>query len=257
MFGIIRALNIPANALALWNEFREFMSEDFARTLNEEQSFNRALLEIEDILITHNLTCQVLGLPTPTVLPDGNDLDTYDPDEQQFFFQELYEQANQEQCDIIDRVLREVQHHDTGSNVFCLTAHADCGKTFMQTAIIRRLNALNLRCIATAFSGIASTLLIGGRTLHNAFKLPIPILDTSVSSITMNSSYGRMIDSASLIIIDEISMCPVQILKVIDKLLFPILDFFSVIVKINFVLFFEQQWGKEVLIDFFFNNTFF
>ena len=36
--------------------------------------------------------------------------------------------------------------------VFCLTAHAGCGKTFTQTAIIHKLNSLNLSCIATAFS---------------------------------------------------------------------------------------------------------
>ena len=114
-----------------------------------------------------------------------------------------------QQKNIIDKVVREDQFHDTGSNVFCLTAHAGCGKTFTQTAIIRRLNSLNLRCIATAFSGIASTLLIGGRTLHNVFKLPIPV----------NSSIGRYINSASLILIDEISMCPVHVLKIIDRLL--------------------------------------
>lgn len=81
------------------------------------------------------------------------------------------------------------------------------------------MNALNLRCIAAAFSGIASTLLIGGRTLHNCFKLPIPLLDTSVSSITATSPDGRRLVGASLIIIDEVSMCPLQALKVVDKLM--------------------------------------
>ena len=75
-----------------------------------------------------------------------------DPIEKEFLFCEHYETANIEQRNLIDRVIREVLHHDTGSNVFCLTAHADCGKTFTQTAIIHKLNSLNLSCIATAVS---------------------------------------------------------------------------------------------------------
>ncbi|XP_055307911.1 ATP-dependent DNA helicase PIF1-like [Sitodiplosis mosellana] len=195
------------------------LSEDFLRDFDDETSFNRALLEIEQIFIAHNVTCAALGLPTPLAVQDVNNVDTFDPFEAQFLYEELYQSANVEQRNIIDRVIREVTHRDTGSNVFCLTAHAGCGKTFTQTAIIHRLHSLNLRCIATAFSGIASTLLIGGRTLHNAFKLPIPILDTSVANVVPNSVHGRYINHASLILIDEISMCPLQVLKIIDRLL--------------------------------------
>jgi len=38
---------MPANALALWNEFKVYLSEDFLRLYNEEASFNRALLKID------------------------------------------------------------------------------------------------------------------------------------------------------------------------------------------------------------------
>lgn len=218
LFAVICALNVPANALALWNEFRDFMSEDFARVYTQDIAYNRALIEIEEILLCHNMSCKDFGLPVPTFVTDGA-VDAFDVDEQQFLFDEMLESANQEQRDIIRRVIRELQFHDTGSNVFCLTAHAGCGKTFVQTAIIHRVNALNRKYLATAFSGIAATLLIGGRTLHNAFKLPIPLLETSVPKITPNSPYGRFLDSLSLIIIDEVSMCPLQVLKIVDKLL--------------------------------------
>lgn len=195
LFAIICALNVPANALVLWNEFEEYLNEDFRQNYSGEIASNRALLEIEDILLAHNVTCESLGLPTPTRLPDEVQTDPLYFDEQQFLFNELYTNANQEQRNIIDMVLRQVQYHDTGSNVFCLTAHAGCGKTFLQTALIHKLNALNLSCIATAFSGIASTLLLNGKTLHNVFKLPIPILDNSVANINLNSAHGRFMDN--------------------------------------------------------------
>lgn len=164
----------------MWDEFKVHLSEDFLRELEEQQAFNRALLEIENILIVHNLSFEALGLPIPTSIHNLLEIDFVNPQEEQCLYKDRYQRANAEQRDIIDGVIREVTHHDTGSNVFCLTAHAGCGKTFTQTAIIHRLRALNLNCIATAFSGIASTLLIGGATLHNVFKLPIPILETSV-----------------------------------------------------------------------------
>jgi hypothetical protein len=170
-------------------------------------------------IFVHNLSCQKLALPVPTYTQRIEEASVLAPIEQEFLFCEHYETANIEQRNLTDHVIREVLHHDTGCNVFCLTAHAGCGKTFTQTAIIHKLNSLNLHCIATAFSGIASTLLLGGRTLHNVFKLPIPILENSVANITANSSYRRYINSSSLIIIDEVSMCPLQTLKIIDRLL--------------------------------------
>ena len=123
-----------------------------------------------------------------------------------------YETANIEQRNLMDHANCEVLYHDTKSNVFCLTAHAGCGKT----ANIPKLNSVNLRCISTALSGIVSTLLFGSRTLHNVFKLPIPILENYVANITPNSSFSCYINSSSLITIDEVSMCPLQVLKIID-----------------------------------------
>ncbi|GBO05323.1 hypothetical protein AVEN_138115-1 [Araneus ventricosus] len=136
LFDYLCALNVPANALALVNEFKVYLSEDFLRVYNEEAYFNRALLETEDTLNVHNLSSQKLGLPVPTYLQRIEEANAIDPIEQEFLFCEHYETANIEQRNPIGHVIREVLHHDTGSNVFCLTAHAGCGKTFTQTAII-------------------------------------------------------------------------------------------------------------------------
>ena len=50
------------------------------------------------------------------------------------------------------------------------------------------------------------------RTLH-MFKLPMPILENAVANITENISYVCYINLSSLIIIDGVSMCPLQVLK--------------------------------------------
>lgn len=126
LFGVILALNLPANALNLWNDFKNHLYEDFLREHSDQIPFIRGLLEIEDILLTHNVTCEALSLPQPTITDNVDEADQFDPAEEQRLFNDLYDQANNEQRSIIDNVVREVQFHDTGHNVFCLTAHAGC-----------------------------------------------------------------------------------------------------------------------------------
>ena len=46
----------------------------------------------------------------------------------------------------------------------------------------------------------------------------------SVATITENISYVRYINLSSLIIIDEVSMCPLQALKIFDRLLRDLCD---------------------------------
>ena len=60
---------------------------------------------------------------------------------------------------------------------------------------------------------------VKGVGLHNVFKLPMHILENFVANSTANSSYGRYINSSSLIIIDEVYMCPLQVLNITDTLL--------------------------------------
>ncbi|XP_076049686.1 uncharacterized protein LOC143030424 [Oratosquilla oratoria] len=54
--------------------------------------------------------------------------------------------------------------------------------------------------------GNAADLLTNGRTAHRGFKLPIPLLETSTSSMRIPSPESEKIKKASPIIIDEASM---------------------------------------------------
>ena len=62
-------------------------------------------------------------------------------------------------------------------------------------------------------------LLKGGRTIHSGFKLPVPLLDTSVSSLRSNSQDAVLLRKASLIIIDEVTMLTKHGLRCIDNVL--------------------------------------
>ena len=69
---------------------------------------------------------------------------------------------------------------------------------------------------STAWTGIAATLLTGGRTVNNLFKLAVPILDTSTCNISPTSEHAEFLRSVSVFIIDEASMVPKHALSAID-----------------------------------------
>ena len=75
--------------------------------------------------------------------------------------------------------------------------------------------------LATASSGIAATLLAGGRTAHSTFRLPLDLVvnETPICSIRKNSSEGELMKTARLIVIDECSMLHKRAFEAIDRML--------------------------------------
>lgn len=58
---------------------------------------------------------------------------------------------------------------------FFLDAPGGTGKTFLISLILAEIRSNNGIALAVASSGIAATLLDGGRTAHSVFKLPLNI----------------------------------------------------------------------------------
>lgn len=74
--------------------------------------------------------------------------------------------------------------------------------------------------IATAFTGIAASLLIGGgRTLHSRFKIPIPTTLGVVSKIAVHSEQAQELRECQLFVVDEASMVSRAMLECVDRLL--------------------------------------
>ena len=76
----------------------------------------------------------------------------------------------------------------------------------------RKLNVLPV-----AFTGIASTLLEGGRTIHSTFAFGLNTNSTTVSNIVPISEEGQQFREYHVVIIDEISMVNRHIFDAIDK----------------------------------------
>ena len=62
--------------------------------------------------------------------------------------------------------------------MFFLDAPGGCGKTFLIETILSTIRSERKIAIDTTSSGLAATLLTGGRTVHSTFKVPLDITRT-------------------------------------------------------------------------------
>ena len=85
--------------------------------------------------------------------------------------------------------------------------------------LISLLRTKGIPVVACAWTGIGSILLRYGVTVHNLFKLPVPILETSTCNVSPVSYYTDYLRSLVLLLIDEASMIPNHALHAINRLL--------------------------------------
>ena len=78
--------------------------------------------------------------------------------------------------------------------------------------------------MTAVWTGITASLLPNGRTVHSRFMLPVPILETSISSIRRNSMKAEEIKKTEVFIWDEAPMAPSYALKAVDILLRDIMN---------------------------------
>jgi ATP-dependent DNA helicase PIF1 len=104
-------------------------------------------------------------------------------------------------------------------NCFFLDGPGGSGKTFLYNTLMSVLRGKGKIVIPVASTGIAATLLSGGRTYHSQFKLPIPLKENSVSNMRGNSEDAKLLKGSSLIIWDEATMATHHALDAVDRLL--------------------------------------
>lgn len=135
-----------------------------------------------------------------------------------------YDTLGLDQRNVRNHILESYATH----NVFYVNGIAGAGKTSLLKHLFGEF-ALNLnkKCLCTAFTGIAASLLPGlPLTTHRAFGLPIDDSDEievsdklCVSSIKKNSFMFRVLQETDVVFIDEVSMLHRKYLELIDRLL--------------------------------------
>ena len=106
-------------------------------------------------------------------------------------------------------------------NMLFLDAPGGTGKSYLLNLILAKIRSEGNIVLATASSGIAATVLQGGRTLHTMFKIPLDtrLIDQPTCGIKRNSVMARLIETASAIIIDEAPMSDKSVFEALDRTL--------------------------------------
>ncbi|XP_075079941.1 uncharacterized protein LOC142165244 [Nicotiana tabacum] len=73
--------------------------------------------------------------------------------------------------------------------------------------------------LATTSSGVAASILHGGRTAHSRFKIPIDIDENFTCNISKQTALATLIQDSKLIVWDEVSMAKKKTIEVFDTLL--------------------------------------
>ena len=108
--------------------------------------------------------------------------------------------------------------------MFLLNAAGGSGKTFLLNHILNAVRLKSQVALATATSGIAATLLTGGKTVHSTFKVPLDLDDESVCNFSGITHIGRLMKKVKLIIIDEVTMGNKKVYECLDRTLRNVLN---------------------------------
>ena len=224
LFAVILVFCQAANPLALWEKHRDSMSEDFRRQMESNVqgldggllasiAYNKCLETLETLL--YSMAHQSLlnfGLPSPTT---DNSVSTnreylrelsYNVDLLSNMVADNEPKLNDEQRTVYSEVITSVLS-DNGQ-LFFLDAPGGTGKTFLLNLILARVRKDKNIAVSVASSGIAATLLDGGKTAHSAFKLPLNLnhQETPICNIPKQSDSAEVLKDCKLIIWDECTM---------------------------------------------------
>ncbi|KAG2698816.1 hypothetical protein I3760_07G166000 [Carya illinoinensis] len=98
------------------------------------------------------------------------------------------------------------------------------GKTFLYKALLATVRSRKFVALATVSSGIAASILPGGRTAHSHFKIPLDTDEHSMCCVSKQGAIAKLLRVARLIIWDEASMSRKQQIEALDKMLRDIND---------------------------------
>ncbi|KAI4334689.1 hypothetical protein L6164_013404 [Bauhinia variegata] len=219
LFVILLVFNMLSQPHVVWEKTWSLLSDGIIyeqRSLSNNQDLdiskkelmNLTLCDIETMLRTYCKSLRdfpPMSFPTRHVhLQQGNSLIAagleYDK-------QALTEEYNNLKSSLIDeqkRVLYTILHAvDTNSGgMFFLYDHGGTGKTFLWRTLTAAIRSTGNIVIAVASSGIASLLLLSGRTAHSKFSIPVP---TEQQSTYIDYLKSRAILASTIDVVDQLN----------------------------------------------------
>ncbi|OWZ06379.1 Helitron helicase [Phytophthora megakarya] len=186
----------------------------------------KTLKSLDNILRVNGKTLENYGLPVLEDYreeADANEQDTGDvvnqelneyPLEQLEPSAAMVTRLNPNQQDIFDQVKNAVESPEVGGT----------GESFLLEQLLAKVRLEGGVAIAVASSGIAATLLTGGRTAHSMFRIPLKPNEHSTCGISKQTQMANLIRQARLIIWDEAPMIHRSCFEAVDRTFRDIMD---------------------------------
>ncbi|CAH2207398.1 jg2803, partial [Pararge aegeria aegeria] len=220
-----------AEPIQLWLKYKDAMAEDILYRFRQHKNdneldfnddiYNEALILIEDQLFSiTGKTLKEFNFASP-VRSNRLHLQGSYHRETNYNIEDLLNSINEDEPKLTDqqqnvytKILESI--NEKQGKLFFLDAPGGTGKTFLLNLLLAKVRINGNIALAVASSGIAATLLTGGRTAHSLFKLPLNLnLDQSpICNISKQSDAAK---ECSVIVWDECTMSHKRALEVVNR----------------------------------------
>ncbi|XP_070013986.1 uncharacterized protein [Nicotiana sylvestris] len=180
LFAALLVYCNPANPTELWKQFEDSMSEDFKilPNMNAKDIRFMALNHINDILHLMGHDINEYNLIPEKIKPSATVKETNDCHfERNIIVREedllLERKLNTEQRKAYVTILNRIFSNKSGA--FFIDRPGGTGKTFLYRALLSTVQSKGFVALAKASSGVAASILPGGRTAHSRFKFSVDI----------------------------------------------------------------------------------
>ncbi|AQK90529.1 hypothetical protein ZEAMMB73_Zm00001d008728 [Zea mays] len=200
LFATILVFCEPTDVVGLWNKHLEAMSDDFCRTHSNSNVVEQlVLLDIRDMLQTMGKDIRLFPLPAIKDEHDNmadvvreifEEMNIPEDPEAEFVVSSL----NHEQRHAYDVILSSVENISGG--VFFVDGPGGTGKTFLYKALLATVRRSGKIAIATATSGVAASIMPGGRTAHSRFKIPLNIKEDNNDGENIKDIVGNVVEQS-------------------------------------------------------------
>jgi hypothetical protein len=232
LFATILVFCEPKDVAGLWTKHFDAMAEDFKhKNPNPHWVEQMVLIDIRNMLQSmksRDNDKDINKFPLPKI-DDAFDDASAVPRE---IFEEtsidtnledvgLFSLLNEEQTATYDDMSKV--NTEQGGLSF-VDGPGGTGKTFLYRALLGTVRSQNKIVVATATSGVATSIMPGGRTTHSRFKIPLTLDDKCGCGFTKQCGTAKLLQQASLIIWDETSMTKRQAVEALDYSMRDIMD---------------------------------
>ncbi|KAF0758990.1 ATP-dependent DNA helicase PIF1-like [Aphis craccivora] len=183
LFAIILIFCQLSDALSLWEKYKDSLSEDIRHRVEldiQPTNLSRceAVFQNKDYLREINYDSNILA--------------------QYINFNEHL--LNNEKSCVYNKILEGIEKK-TGQTFF-LDGPGGTGKTFVINILLARVRKDHGIALAVAFSGIAATLLEGGKTAHSVFKLPLNLtrVKKTMCNISEQSNIAQVLKDFTVLL---------------------------------------------------------